>query len=601
MVHAAAADAGAVVGHVVLRRPRRRARACAAARPAPLEGRVLFLDTRPLHAVLMQNVIMLEQKIKGQPLSERTPRRSEQLGLVDQARVAGRPGVQAVRAPRRAHGRRRAPSTRSSASPRSPRSCARRSATRFRCSSRQELRRHDGARGVRAHAQRDATAASSMARRRLAAFAAPGGPWEVKDVSADRLPPARADERRQCRHAGHAGGDPPARPDAVDAGHRPPDEAADHRPRRDRTAGDRQHAGRRRPGRAAQARATPTTRSTASTTTINGRTFQGLFLALRKRDGEPPVQSLIVPAVEYQPPSASSCMTAKSIAPDPLGRLLEQQPDWVWTVDRAARRPTCRRRRRAGTPPADATASRMAVDRYAEIHAAHRWDVPAHFNIAHACCGRWAERPRALRAVLGRRVRRDRRATRSGTCSSRPTACPTRSRRWACARGDKVALILPQRPETVVAHIAVYQMGAVAVPLSFLFGPDALEYRLARFRGARSRSSTRSRCRTSRRSATAARASRTSIGVAGAREAWITPYETLLDAGVAALHAGRDARRAIPALLIYTSGTTGPPKGALMPQRACSATCPASSIRTTAFRARATCSGRRPTGRGPAG
>ena len=46
------------------------------------------------------------------------------------------------------------------------------------------------------------------------------------------------------------------------------------------------------------------------------------------------------------------------------------------------------------------------------------------------------------------------------------------------ARGDKVALILPQRRETVVAHLAVYQMGAVAVPLSFLFGPDALEYRL---------------------------------------------------------------------------------------------------------------------------
>src|SRR5690606_22597978 len=46
-------------------------------------------------------------------------------------------------------------------------------------------------------------------------------------------------------------------------------------------------------------------------------------------------------------------------------------------------------------------------------------------------------------------------------------------------RGDKVALILPQRRETVVAHVAVYQMGAVTVPLSFLFGPDALEYRLA--------------------------------------------------------------------------------------------------------------------------
>ena len=50
--------------------------------PVPLEGRVLFLDTRSLHAVLMQSVVMLEQKIRHQPLSERTPKRAEQLALV---------------------------------------------------------------------------------------------------------------------------------------------------------------------------------------------------------------------------------------------------------------------------------------------------------------------------------------------------------------------------------------------------------------------------------------------------------------------------------------------------------------------------------------
>ena len=37
---------------------------------------------------------------------------------------------------------------------------------------------------------------------------------------------------------------------------------------------------------------------------------------------------------------------------------------------------------------------------------------------------------------------------------------------------------MPQRFETAVAHIAVYQLGAVAMPLSMLFGPEALEYRL---------------------------------------------------------------------------------------------------------------------------
>ncbi|MFI4924417.1 MAG: hypothetical protein ACHQJ7_04665, partial [Vicinamibacteria bacterium] len=50
--------------------------------PAPLEGRVLFLDTRPLHAMLMQNVVTIELKIRHPPLSDTTPRRSVQLGLL---------------------------------------------------------------------------------------------------------------------------------------------------------------------------------------------------------------------------------------------------------------------------------------------------------------------------------------------------------------------------------------------------------------------------------------------------------------------------------------------------------------------------------------
>jgi len=44
--------------------------------PGPLESRVLFLDSRPLHAVMMQHVVTLEHKIRAEPLSNRTPRRS---------------------------------------------------------------------------------------------------------------------------------------------------------------------------------------------------------------------------------------------------------------------------------------------------------------------------------------------------------------------------------------------------------------------------------------------------------------------------------------------------------------------------------------------
>ena len=45
-------------------------------------------------------------------------------------------------------------------------------------------------------------------------------------------------------------------------------------------------------------------------------------------------------------------------------------------------------------------------------------------------------------------------------------------------RGDRVAIVMPQRFETAVANMAVYQLGAVAMPLSMLFGPDALAHRL---------------------------------------------------------------------------------------------------------------------------
>src|SRR5207237_694067 len=33
----------------------------------------------------------------------------------------------------------------------------------------------------------------------------------------------------------------------------------------------------------------------------------------------------------------------------------------------------------------------VTIDRYGEIFASFRWDVPADFNIARACCQRWAE------------------------------------------------------------------------------------------------------------------------------------------------------------------------------------------------------------------
>ena len=115
----------------------------------------------PLHALLMQNVVVLEQKIKSQPLSRQTRAAQRAARPADQARLAGRPRIQAVRAPRRAHVGARAASTRSSGFAKISgflREEERASDARS-SSIGEELRRHDGARRVRPHAQRARTAA----------------------------------------------------------------------------------------------------------------------------------------------------------------------------------------------------------------------------------------------------------------------------------------------------------------------------------------------------------------------------------------------------------------------------------------------------------
>ena len=205
---------------------------------------------------------------------------------------------------------------------------------------------------------------------------------------------------------------------------------------------------------------------------------------------------------------------------------------------------------------------RTAVDRYAEIHAAFRWEVPDDFNIAHACCGRWAE-DRARFALYWE--------DESGASSSHTFWDLQREANrlsnvlasHGVRRGDKVALILPQRRETIVAHVAVYQMGAVAVPLSFLFGPDALEFRLD--------NSEAKIVLVDAQSAPNLWPVRSRLGhlahvfgVAGASGGDLIDYESAV-AAQAPTFAPVRTRATDPALIVYTSGTTGPPKGAVLP------------------------------------
>lgn len=45
--------------------------------------------------------------------------------------------------------------------------------------------------------------------------------------------------------------------------------------------------------------------------------------------------------------------------------------------------------------------------------------------------------------------------------------------------GDRVAVVVPQKPQNPITHLANWKLGAVSVPLTVLFGRDAIEHRLS--------------------------------------------------------------------------------------------------------------------------
>ena len=213
----------------------------------------------------------------------------------------------------------------------------------------------------------------------------------------------------------------------------------------------------------------------------------------------------------------------------------------------------------APTPPAD-------VDRYAELHRSFVWQVPAQFNIAEVCCARWARDTPGAVAIRAVDEAGQHSTLRYRDLQRQADQLAQALRRLGVQRGDRVAIVMPQRFETAIAHMAVYQLGAVAMPLAMLFGPEALAYRL--------------------QDSEAVLAIVDESAIANLRQARADCplLRTLIAVGDAAGQGDIDWAAALgaesghfepvataaddAAVLIYTSGTTGPPKGALIPHRA---------------------------------
>ncbi|WP_316015581.1 acyl-CoA synthetase [Roseobacter sp. HKCCA0434] len=204
------------------------------------------------------------------------------------------------------------------------------------------------------------------------------------------------------------------------------------------------------------------------------------------------------------------------------------------------------------------------ADSWAELREKFRWPTPARYNIAEEACERWARAAPDRLALTYLRPdgeQRDYSYIQLSRASSRlANAFAARG----ITRGDRVAVLLPQTPETVLTHLAAYKLGAIVVPLFTLFGEDGLKYRLSHS-GARV-------VVTDRENLAKLASIRDElpdldfIYSIDEREAGSFGFWQELGKAADACPTA-DTAPEDPAFLSYTSGTTGPPKGALHAHR----------------------------------
>ncbi len=188
--------------------------------------------------------------------------------------------------------------------------------------------------------------------------------------------------------------------------------------------------------------------------------------------------------------------------------------------------------------------------------------IPARFNIGVDVCTRWIDDADRIALIHDTGSRSERFSFRDIEALSNQIANMLRSS--GIGRGARVALMAPQRPEAACVHVAIYKLGAIAVPLFPLFGEEAIEHRLSdsgaeAFIGDRQAvaklASIRTRLPALRHVFCIDGAVDDAIDLHAVRSRCAEQFEAV------------DTAADDPAIIIYTSGTTGKSKGALHAHR----------------------------------
>ena len=176
---------------------------------------------------------------------------------------------------------------------------------------------------------------------------------------------------------------------------------------------------------------------------------------------------------------------------------------------------------------------------YEALRDGFSWNLPATLNMAAQVCDDWAARTPDRVAIID--LTQGRRDVSYGELQTMADALAHDLAARGVGRGDRVGVLRSQEAWTAAAHIAIWKIGAISIPLFKLFMRDALQSRLQD---------------------AGARYVVTDAEGAEMLDGQIAVFPEDIPLGGAPFPAVETAPDD-PAVLIYTSGTTGSPKGAL--------------------------------------
>jgi acetyl-CoA synthetase len=201
---------------------------------------------------------------------------------------------------------------------------------------------------------------------------------------------------------------------------------------------------------------------------------------------------------------------------------------------------------------------------YAEVFSSFQWEIPEFYNMGFDICDKWAHQRYRLALINVNEIGHEDQYT-FWDLKNLSNKFANALKHYGIGQGDRIAILLPQCAEAAICHIAIYKIGAIAVPISTLFGVDAIKYRLfnCEAKGIITDEGNLSKILEIKENLPDLNVL---ILVRGEKSDGVLDFWGLIKKGSSDFKPVR-TRANDPALIIYTSGTTGPPKGSVHAHR----------------------------------